>query len=245
MIPKLPILPTVFGAYSKVLSNSVTLIRATFLPMLALIIIGVIHDATPTSWVLSLVFWVMSLPFTALIAIACHRVILLGPGSLDNPWSMYWTKRESSFVVWLVIFAVFLTLAWWVFGVVFLMAPDSAFGYATPWLGTFLTAVTVTYLDGRFSMVLPAAAVGKQMFFSNSWYLTGGNGLRITVVLILPLAIFWGGFAMAERTFADDPSVTLITAAAIIGLITFAVEVAVLSLSYKFLRDAALRPDSG
>ncbi len=222
-----------------------TLIRATFLPMLALIIIGVVHDAAPTSWILSLVSWAMSLPFTALIAIACHRVILLGSGSLDNPWSMYWTKRESSFVVWLVIFTVFLTLAWWIFGVVFLMAPDSVLGYATPWLGSFLTALTVTYLEGRFGMVLPAAALGKQTFFSNSWYLTGGNGLRITVVLILPLAILWGGFAMAARTLVDNPSAVLIIAAAIVSLITFAVEIAVLSLSYKFLRDAALRPGTG
>ena len=38
----------------------------------------------------------------ALIAISCHRIVLLGEASLPDPRDVYWTSRETRFLLWWV-----------------------------------------------------------------------------------------------------------------------------------------------
>ena len=239
MMSKLPIFSTVFGAYGAVLGNIGTLIRAFMLPMLMLVVLNSIQGELSANLFIDLIFWFLSLPFATLIAMACHRVILLGPESLNNPWSLYWTSRETSFFINMIILGVLILLANWVFGVIFLMSPETPFGYSTPWLGVALTYVAVTYLQGRFGMILPSTAVGKNMFLSNSWYLTAGNGPRLTIVLLAPLAILLGVMTMLGSALVSLPAFAGVVIVLLIFVLTFAVEIAALSLSYRFLRDSA------
>lgn len=239
MMSKLPILSTIFGAYGAVLGNIGTLIRAFMLPMLVLVVLKTIQDELAVNQFITLVFWFLNLPFATLIAMACHRVVLLGPDSLNNPWSLYWTSRETSFFINMIILGVLMLLASWVFGVVFLMSPETPFGFSTPWLGVALTYVAVTYLQGRFGMILPSTALGKNMFLSKSWYLTAGNGPRITIVLLAPVAILFGVMRMLEPALLSLPTIVSVVIVLFVFVISFAVEIAALSLSYRFLRDSA------
>lgn len=243
MIPTLPIFATVYGAYSKVFQNFGALSRATVLPVLVLLVFATVRETAPSGALVSLIFWSLNLPFVALIAVACHRVVLLGADSLNNPWSIYWTARETSFLVWLLILGIFLFVAAKILSVVFLMSPSTVFGFRTPWLGLIFTYIAVTYLGGRFSMVLPATALGKRMIMSNSWYLTAGNGPTITVALLLPLVIMWCLLTLGKLLAPFVPQSFSMVVVVILIAITFAAEVAVLSLSYQYLRDSTLNKD--
>tara|TARA_R110002096_G_scaffold57426_2_gene145611 strand:- start:21807 stop:22538 length:732 start_codon:yes stop_codon:yes gene_type:complete len=238
MMSKLPILATLFGAYAEVLKNLGVLVRAALLPALLMLILSVVTNALGSGFLSSVVFWFVSLPSATLIAMSCHRVVLLGPDSLNNPWSLYWTDRETEFFINLIILSGMMFLAKTAFGVIFLMAPETAFGMAVPWLGIALTYIVVTYVQGRFSMVLPANAVGKKMFLSASWYLTAGNGPRIAVVLLMPIFIL-AGVTIAFSQLESDVSLLGVVGIGILYVLTFLVEIAALSLSYKFLQASA------
>lgn len=232
MMSNLPLFSIVLGAYGKVLSNALTLVRAILIPMIALVLVGVLDEATPPGALSWLLYWLLSLPFVTLIAVACHRVVLLGPDSLDNAWSLYWTPRETSFAVWLIYLGIFLAAATLVFGALSSMSTNLL-------ITVLLTLACVTYLQGRFSMVLPATALGERMRFSNSWYLTAGNGFRIMIALLIPMAIFWG-ISTALLPILPLSATTILLVP--LWLITFLVEIAILSLTYQLLRDSALEP---
>lgn len=239
MMSKLPILSTIFRAYGAVLSHAGTLLRAFLLPLLALVVLKTIQDELSANLFTDLIFWFLNLPFATLIAMACHRVILLGPDSLNNPWSVYWTSRETSFFINMIILGSLILMANWVFGVIFLMSPETPFGYSTPWLGVALTYVAVTYLQGRFGMILPSTALGKNMFLSQSWYLTAGNGPSITIVLLAPILILFGVMSLLGPVLVSLPVFAGVIIAMLVFILSFAVEIAALSLSYRFLRDSA------
>lgn len=240
MIDSLPIFSTVFNAYLRVLGNSGALLRALLIPAALLVSIEIARELAGPSTLGSFVAWLFSVPPAALLAIACHRVVLLGPGSLESRWSTYWSERETSYAVWLLVFGVFVFVAGAGLSIVFLMAPERVFGYPVPWLGEVLAFLSVLYLSGRFSMVLPATGVGKQMYMSQSWYLTAGNGHRILVVLLIPLLVGHYGLLLLERLLLGVSEIAFgLTAVALMAL-SVAVETAVLSLSYEWLRKDAL-----
>ena len=243
MLAKVPVFTIVFGAYAAVFRNFTALIQAWFLPGLALVALSAIRLPRQDSFLLELFYWLVNLPLLTLVGVACHRIILLGRDSLTNPWSLYWTKRETSFFSWLLILGVFFYGASKLLSVLFLMSPETVLGFNAPNLGVFLTYVTVTYLVGRFSMVLPATALDKRLILSNSWILTAGSGLRIALAILVPVTILlivmmYGG------AFLSLLSVIMLTTLFIFVLfITVAVEIAVLSKSYRFLTDSANRTD--
>lgn len=239
MMSKLPILSMILGAYGAVFRNIGTLMRAFTLPALALLVLSAIQDSMSAGFMKTALFWFIALPFTTLIAIACHRVVQLGPDSLNNPWSVYWTKRETAYFINLIILSIVLLLGSWIFGVIFLMSPETPFGISTPWLGMVLTYIAVAYIQGRFSMVLPVSAIGKNMFLSGSWYLTAGNGPRMTIILLIPLAVMFGITSMLRPALLQLPDIAGLLINLLVYVVSFAVEIAALSLCYQFLRDSA------
>lgn len=239
MMSKLPILSTILGAYGAVFRNFGTLIRAFTLPFLVLLVLSTMRDAMSPGFVKDLLFWAASLPFLTLAAMACQRVVLLGPDSLNNPWSLYWTERETSFFINLIILSGLSLLAGWVFGVIFLMSPERPFGFHTPWLGLVLTYVAVTYLLGRFGMILPANSLGKNMFLSNSWYLTAGNGPHVAIVLLVPMAILVAVVMLIGPYLTSRLGFVGVLIIFALHVVTLAVEFAALASSYRFLSDSA------
>lgn len=237
MIPSLPIVSIVFRAFGEVFGNFGALLRAWLIPMLLMIVIDVLQGAAQPSVLANVFFWFLEAPVYALAAVACHRIVLLGPESLTNPWSLHWSPRESSFFVWLLIFAVMMYFSALLLSAVVAMAPQTVFGYKAEWLDEALMVVALFYVYGRFAMVFPATAVDKRMIMSQSWLLTAGNGVRVAIALLLPIAPV---YLVAQMLAWALPAGAMEYSRAIYAPLEFvgiAAIVATLSLSYQFLRD--------
>lgn len=229
MLPRLPILVTLLSAYGAVFGNLGTLIKAFFVPAVIMLALAVIGAEFEGSVVARVLIGIAGLPFATLMAVAVHRSVLLGPDSLVNGWSLYWSERETSFLTWLVILGIWLSITVFAFSVAALMLQES-------WLISLAVYVFYLWVQGRFSMVLPATAVDRRMHLSQSWYLTSGNDLQLIVVLGFPILVMVGLFRLIFMLHSAYGYVILAYA---VSLFTMAVEVAVLSLSYRFLFEEA------
>lgn len=237
MIPSLPILSIVFRAYGKVFGNLGAFLRAWLIPMLLMIAIDVLQGMTEPNMLTAVSFWLLEAPVYALAAIACHRIVLLGPDALTNPWSLHWSRRESSFFVWLVIFAIMMYVSAILLTLVVTMAPKTAFGYRVEWLDNAIMIIALFYIYGRFAMVYPATALDERMILSQSWLLTAGNGLRLAIALLLPIVPV---YLFAQALSWGLPAGVMEYSGAVYAPLQFvgiAVVIASLSLSYQYLRD--------
>ena len=244
-ISKISVLETVFGGYGAVFANIGALLRAWLAPLLYLAVLVVISDQTPDSWILTALFWLLALPPATLFAVATHRVVLLGPDALTNPWSIYWSKREADYLWWTFVLgfgAALLTLA---LEVTVLMSPQSLFGVRVPWLPDLLVFMTVAYFAGRLGLVFPATALERRQILSNSWTMTIGNGSRIMFALAIPCGVYVLLFWLVEMAAGRALPTLMAILGSILALITIAVEIAVLSLAYRHLESADYIPDAG
>jgi hypothetical protein len=229
MLPRLPILVTLISAYAAVFTNLGAIIKATFLPLMIAIVLSAINVEMGDSLVVRVVTVLLGLPVAATIAVAIHRIVLLGPDSLTNPWSLSWTARETSFLVWLVTLGVCFFLASLAFSLVLWMLPEA-------WMMVLAAFLFGFWVEGRFGMVLPATALDRPMHLSPSWFLTSGNDLQLIVVLGLPVLILVG--LIKAALWVESPLLVALVWA--LGtLLTLAVQIAVLSLSYRFLFEEA------
>lgn len=237
MIPSLPFVSIAFGAFEIIFRNFGALLRAWLIPVLLMIAIDALRGASEKNALTWFLFWLLETPVYALAAVACHRIVLLGPGSLTNPWSLHWSQRETSFFIWLAIFGVMMYVSNVLLSIVFVDMPMSAVGSRFKWLQGAFVLVALVYIYGRFAMVFPATALDARMIMSQSWLLTAGNGLRLTIALLLPLAPLY----LVENLIAWGMPAGVMEYSGIVYIpvqfVAFAVVFAALSLSYKFLRD--------
>ena len=235
-ISNLSVLESVLGGYSAVFGNIGVLLRAWLVPLLYLAMLVVIADQAPDNWILTVLFWLLALPPVTLFAVATHRVILLGPHSLTNPWSIYWSKREADFLWWTFVLGVGAALLVLTLNVTALMSPQSLFGIRVPWLPDFLVFMTAAYFAGRLGLVFPATALGRRQILSNSWTMTIGNGLRLMLALAIPWGIYQLLFWLIEVLSARALPTLMSILAGILALITIAVESCGIanSLFFKF-----------
>src|SRR5262249_16385172 len=104
---RLPVIPIIFGAFQLAWLRRYRLAQVVAVPSLALILIGTywIYAGRLTgtddsiAWAL---FVLQTLAFTP-FAVPCHRLLLLGEGSLPRYGIMGWKKREIQFFIWLLI----------------------------------------------------------------------------------------------------------------------------------------------
>lgn len=207
------------------------------MPLLIGAIIWAVREAAESGWFLSSLLWLISLPFATLVAITIHRTVLLGPDSLTNPWSIYWTTRETDFLWWLVILSIVSALVALGIALVAWMFPQ---GMALS-VAIFLVA---KYFEARLAMVLPATAVGNRMILSTSWTLTSGNGVWIAIALTIPWVVFvllmYAISYLAAQTWVGLYIFLIVP----LALVTVIVEIAVLSLCYGHLETADFVPDT-
>ena len=236
-ISALPVMSTVYGGYAAVFRNIGALMRALLMPLLFGAIVWAFREALESGWFLSTLLTLLALPLACLFAITIHRTVLLGPDSLTNPWSIYWTRRESDYFWWLIILAVVAGLIAIGIALVAWMFPQGTALYVAIFLVT-------KYFEARLLMVLPSTAVGKRMILSTSWTLTSGNGVRIAIALTIPWAIFVMLLAVIAFVAARTWVGLYIFLVAPLALLTVVVEIAILSLSFRQLQSADFVPDS-
>lgn len=236
-MPSLPILTIVFSAFIGVFRNLGTLARAGFIPFAVGLVLTTIENQTDGGFLMMLLFGALSAPFYAVFVVACHRVFLLGPDALTNPWSLYWTSRETAFLGWSLLLGIAGYLIALGLGVVSLMAPDTVLGYDSKWLPTAIILVGTTWFFARFAMVLPASALGKRVILSNSWYLTANNGVRLTIALLAVLLIVWSLVVFIAKLWPQLSMQVAVMIVSILAMFLIAVQAAVLSRSYRILTE--------
>jgi hypothetical protein len=152
--------------------------RTRFLRSLAILIVCQIllvlawnySGAELTTYSEWLLYSVHLLLFT-LVAVRCHRLILLDAGTENVFEFPKWTWRETRFLgyifgVWLIMTVVYM-VAMMVIAIPAVNLPGASAAEGVPTYVGYLASIPAYYLCGRFCLVLPAVAIDA----------AGGRGL--------------------------------------------------------------------
>lgn len=191
---KISSISLVRDAVAVIVTKRVALSRAVLLPILGTIAIqvhsvlyfrSINYDDINYIVIYSLSF--ASLPFYVMFATACHRIVLLGDDSLTNRWGLFWSMRETRFAGWLVVLGAVSAVVTVPIWATLWFLPSWALDWPLTSIAMFATALLTAFVDGRFSLVLPATAIGRQMALLTSWRISAGNSWSIFIALAIPI----------------------------------------------------------
>ncbi len=181
----------------------------------------------------------------AVLAVSCHRIILIGANSLPNRWGVFWSKRELRFFGWVFLLGIpsFLAaMVWWIaLGQLADWGSTSAAAImAAPVQNTFYSAV-VALVIASVGLVLPAIALDERPSLKAAWKLARGNVLRLAAVLVIPILLVDVLFIMLNWALRDILSITFASPIfpfialfkGFIGSLLGVIEIAALSVSYR------------
>ena len=164
---------------------------------------------------------------SVLSIVAGHRIFILGEESMAQHGILWWSSRETRFVGWCIAVALLIgllnALAVAILApLVIIQAPPTVVGL----LG-WLVFLPVGYVLARWSLVLPATAVDERPSLDWAWHASRGVGLRLLVLIVfLPFVM-----DLAVELIPEVNTIALTIA----WLYVAAVEIALLSLSYREL----------
>jgi len=286
-VHKLPVLETAGRAYQFLLREAGTILRLSWLPLLVVTIIqyfviraqfsairsaleagkvGAMTGISPM-WQWQFLNFVVTIFGTAVVAVALHRVILLGDRKPGRFAHVAFGRVEMLFallpiIVMIPIFIVSV-LVFVLSAVVF---PKS--GYAFVLVAVVLLWAAAIFVIVRLALVFPLAVLEGRYNVSQSWSLTRGNFWRLVglwLVALIPFAVVvaiitaatsplpalgQGASKNVTGMFEQFESLLLIQTIVnyVWAIIGGALGVAVLSYSYKALSgidpDAVWTPES-
>lgn len=186
---------------------------------------------------------VLNLVFYVMFAVAWHRKYLVPHEVVTVAEALKWRPEKTRFLLYAIAISVLAVLAAGVVGLA-----GMALGMVAPPLGViamFAAAFAGLVAFARWSLVLPAAALGRAEFgLLEAWRASRGNTLTMTLILLLPamiavfaaipamiVALVFGGVGLMDTT-------TGYAIVALVGLALnyFAIAVGVSSLSAAYLR---------
>ena len=238
---------TIAAAYGFAIRNAGPLARAAAVPFLVTLfadlrLLLAMHAQDMTG--LARLFWFL-LPFLATIPFAtqCHRYFL-DPTPANRPrFGFPWSRRETIFMLHaLGLFGVMFLLNLVALPIVSALAPGDG---GTPAIGGVqalllaLVFMLTIYVVARFSLVLPAAAIGRQFGWADAWRRASGHGAALGVVTVLaPLP--WLVPALLHMVAGPDTSQTaaFIVVTAVIeacGLVSTAIVMLALAAAYRWI----------
>jgi hypothetical protein len=172
---------------------------------------------------------------SALAAISCHRVLLLGPVSVPKFGIGHLGRRELSFIGAMLFLGI-------VGGIVGLFSElllkeitgidDWSSGGWYLGLRT-IAALPTSYLFARLAMMLPSIAIETHLSVPEAWRLSSGNGWRLVLLIVfLP-------WVVRQLEWNIAVGIPVNTAASIANTTLYALflplEIALLSVSYRHL----------
>jgi hypothetical protein len=211
------------------------------IPLLSIVILNLswyyARDYLP-----SLASWLIYFLYCGLfvvLAITCHRLVLLDPVSIEV--GPRWSWRETRFLAWIIVLGLSFVVATFVLSTPILnvllwtglQPTDTRLGWSV-YAGQVLALCIVS----RLFLVFPATAVDRRVNLKWAWRLSKNNGWRLAIIVaVLPWVLsnlVWLLYREDETVFED----VLIT---FLGSAIIVFEVAALSLSYRELvkEDAA------
>lgn len=169
--------------------------RAVVIPLILVAVLNLAYYfefvAAPIGFLLNLV----GLVIYAIMAVSCHRLVLLGRGSLPSAWGMYFSSSVIHYAVWIFLLSIAATLVALPL-MLFVMpiasvfsAGDDASNTALYALSMFVVGVPVTYLVARCALILPARAIDNDRSMTDTWELSNGCSIRVWLVLVVPYVL--------------------------------------------------------
>lgn len=164
---------------------------------------------------------------TLILAVVCHRIVVLGTQSVAGFPIVWWTWRETRFLGWSLGIGL-------IAGLVMLPALSVS---QSPWLLIPLLLPGL-YVFSRLALVLPIVATDGVAGLGKAWDLSRGNGLRlVAVVTLLPFSL------EVVVAWLPRPDVLVLDLLLIFAeLYVFVVGVAALSMAYRELDRARMGP---
>jgi hypothetical protein len=278
---KLPVVETAGRACQFVLRDAGTILRLSWFPLLVVTIVqyfamraqfsamrsafesgnvNALNTFSPL-WHWQIVNAIATFVGTAIVAVALHRVILLGDRKPGRWIHIAFGKVELLFTLLPIIFLVpVLIAAVLIVGLSAAVLPKSAgvlvfVALVVKWAG-------LIFIFLRLELVLPLAVIEGRYNFTESWSLTRGNFWRIVglwLLVLIPFALVAALISAATSPFAGLSAGQPKTIAAIFerfeslllvqsafgfvwSVVGGALSVAVLSYSYKAL--SGIDPDA-
>jgi hypothetical protein len=281
-VHKLPVFATAGLAYQFLLREAGTILRLSWFPLLIVTIIqyfamraqftamrsafesgnvGAVNMNFPV-WQWQIANIVVALLGSAIVAVALHRVILLGDRKPGRFLYVALGKVELLFALLPIILMVpIIVVSFLAFGLGIMLLPKSASWVA--FVGLFLMWLGAVFVLVRLALVLPIAVLEGRYKFGQSWSLTRGNFWRLVglwLVVLIPLLIILAIFSALTSPFAGIETAaskksisalfeqldSFLVVQSIFGfvwaIVVGALGVAVLSYSYKAL--SGLPPDA-
>lgn len=250
----LPVADILRSTLHRLVRERYSLIPALILPFLLIQVCmasyWLIPRAIDPANVLTASYWlpfvfiavgIVGMIFWGLLAVACHRVMLDDedkPGVIDGIWL---GSRQIRYLMKALVLGLPAALIWGLLiflGMQYVLPlialPDqellSDFVFT---VGLQLAFFPVHYLIARFSLALPAAALGDPMSFRQAWQESSRNGWRLVILLMLaPLLLdLLQPFVNAAQAFAFWPFLIMSSA---LNFFVAIFSISTLSLSYEW-----------
>lgn len=192
------------------------------------------------------------------IAVVTHR-IFLDDTSLRIYHGIIWNFRHIRFLFKLIIFFIaaifvyFLTAMLIAFTTPFIkpsIENQQNSDYFIVLCLSFIFWVPAQYLLARWSLILPAAAIGKNLNTGDSYKITNGNGFRLVILItFIPTLI---ASLLGSPALTEDVSIFLSNLPGyeiwgtiivqIFGAVFFIFEISLLSMCYSFFFNQKRNP---
>jgi len=182
--------------------------------------------------------------FFSMLAVAWHRLTILGITSLPNPWGIYFGKRETRFLGWSCLFGLAMMVGYVPFPFFLLFAlgdfKESGLGQLLVKAYHFLPLILYVAVIARYGMVLPATAIGKRPTLKYSIGLTQGHFRKLFLILSIPpllSQLVWQLFC-GVTNIPRWGSVSIVVGASL--MLIGVIQVVALSICFQRLREADL-----
>lgn len=225
------------------------LLLAILIPTIAISIIEHLNLVVDFPWFLRLIGFAFYLVAISLVAVSCHRIILLGPDSMVTKWGVYWDNDLLNYIGALIFVAVCTAII-----AVVLMFPMMAFvmmfsaagGLFEPlnFLMLALVWVCIAYVMARISILLPARAVGDTTSFAKLFDLSKGNGWRLTIATMLPVFVIGALISSLTSWIFENPGTASLIPTVLLSLIYSMITICLLSCAYRALLQLHSRKDT-
>jgi len=191
----------------------------------------------------SLPFWgsfaliaIMFVATSVMAIVGCHRTFLMDPKEVTETKPIRWGGREMRFVGWWIV--IVLCAALTAIPLIMVLTPfflplnnsSSENFFLSRWI-RILIGLPPSYFISRWSLLLPAVATDKRYNLPWSWFLSKGNGIRLTVLVGL-LPFVTDSLFELMPTF-DSLLYSLFTG--VVWIVVAVIEIGLLSLSYQYL----------
>lgn len=152
-----------------------------------------------------------------IFAITIHRVILLSHNPDATKVFFEWSKRETSFALYII-------------GMALLSFPIYLISSLLGFLGIVIAVVLTSLIISRCSLVFPSVAIDKSISLEASWEFTKNYKLLMfLVVLVFPMLL------NIPLTFIANKFSYAIVPISFMSTLSTVFTVAALSVSYKFI----------